>query len=104
MTVQKLLQRIKERLMDHYGDRLREVILYGSEARGEAEPDSDIDILCVLDGPVNDWKEISAITDATYPLQLDFLERVFHIFPVSAEDFQRRIPLYIEIHKEGVAI
>lgn len=37
-----LLARIKSRLQAVYGDRLRGVILYGSEARGEATPDSDV--------------------------------------------------------------
>lgn len=104
MTVNELLNSIKKRLREHYGDRLIEVILYGSEARGESEPDSDIDILCVLDGPVNDWKEISAITEITYPLQLEYLDRMIHILPVSAGDYKRRIPLYIEVRSEGVPI
>jgi len=30
-----------------------EVILYGSRARGDAEPDADWDLLVLLDGPVN---------------------------------------------------
>ena len=32
-----------------YGDRLRGVYLYGSRARGDQRPDSDVDILIVLD-------------------------------------------------------
>jgi len=47
-----LLARIKSRLHAVYGDRLRGVVLYGSEARGEATPDSDVDILVLLTGPV----------------------------------------------------
>ncbi|MEW6200589.1 MAG: nucleotidyltransferase domain-containing protein [bacterium] len=87
MTVVELLQRIKERLQILYGDRLKGVILYGSEARGDAVPDSDIDILCVLDGSVNTWKEIRATVKATYSLKLEYLDRMFHITPVSKEDY-----------------
>ena len=47
-----LLARIKSCLQAVYGDRLRGVVLYGSEARGEATPDSDVDILVLLTGPV----------------------------------------------------
>jgi len=104
MNVKELLQRIKTRLREHYGDRLVEVILYGSEARGEASSDSDIDILCVLEGTIRTWKEISEITEATYSLQQDFLDRVVHILPVSLDDYKRRIPLYMEVRKEGVSI
>jgi len=31
-----------------YCDRLIQIILYGSQARGHAQPDSDIDVLIVL--------------------------------------------------------
>lgn len=38
-----------------YGDRLDRVILFGSRARGDAEPDSDIDVMIVLKVPA-DWR------------------------------------------------
>jgi predicted nucleotidyltransferase len=41
----RLLDELKERLTSAYGDRLHAVVLFGSEARGEAGPDSDIDVL-----------------------------------------------------------
>ena len=40
-----LLKRIKALLEPAFGSRLRGVVLYGSEARGEATPDSNVDIL-----------------------------------------------------------
>jgi predicted nucleotidyltransferase len=43
---------VKARLQAIYGDRLGGGVLYGSEAQGEAAPDSDIDILILLTGPV----------------------------------------------------
>jgi len=32
----------------HYGDRLVKLLLYGSQARGDARPWSDVDVLAVL--------------------------------------------------------
>jgi predicted nucleotidyltransferase len=43
-----LLARIKTSLQRIYGDRLRGVVLYGSEARGESTPDSDIEALITV--------------------------------------------------------
>lgn len=43
-----LLCRIKTKLQATYGSRLKGVMLYGSEARGEATEDSDIDLLVLL--------------------------------------------------------
>ena len=45
MTTDELLKEIKVRLSAAYGERLRGVVLYGSQARGDARPDSDVDIL-----------------------------------------------------------
>ena len=42
-----IIQRCKEILEKHYGDRFAGLILYGSQARGQAEAGSDIDLLVV---------------------------------------------------------
>lgn len=49
MDRDELLTRVKRALQDAFGGRLRGVVLYGSEARGKAEPDSDIDLLVLLE-------------------------------------------------------
>lgn len=46
--VAPLLAEVRRRLADLYGSNLAGAYLFGSYARGEAEPDSDIDILVVL--------------------------------------------------------
>ncbi len=41
-----------------YGERLVEVVLYGSHARGDAHPDSDVDLAVVLDDMSSPWEEL----------------------------------------------
>jgi predicted nucleotidyltransferase len=48
-----VLATLRRQLEEIYGERLVRMVLYGSRARGEAEPGSDIDVLIVLKGPVN---------------------------------------------------
>lgn len=38
------------KLLSHYGQRLRSIVLYGSVARGSASPTSDLDFMLVVDG------------------------------------------------------
>jgi len=72
-------------------------VLYGSEARGAASFDSDIDVLCILEGPVNVWKELGEIIDAVYPLQLEYLDRMIHIMPCSKEDTKKAKLLFSDL-------
>jgi uncharacterized protein len=46
-TVETLLDELKSGLKSLYAERLRAVYLYGSYARGEAERESDLDVLVV---------------------------------------------------------
>jgi len=99
------LQNIREKLEAHYGDRLRDVVLYGSEARGVASSDSDIDVLCILDGPINVWNELETIIDATYSLQLEYLDRMIHIMPCSNEDYEQgKTPFLRFAREEGITL
>jgi predicted nucleotidyltransferase len=46
-----ILQRLKAKVAERLP--LSRLVLFGSRARGDNEPDSDIDVLVVLDGPVS---------------------------------------------------
>ena len=45
----KVLKKYVEDVHKIYGDKLRTIILYGSYARGDFGPDSDIDIMILVD-------------------------------------------------------
>ena len=52
-TVYGILSTLLSQLSQHYQERLDRVILFGSYARGEATSDSDIDVLVILEEPVD---------------------------------------------------
>ncbi len=97
-----LLQRIKDALQKAFGDRFRGLVLYGSEARGTAAPDSDIDLLVLLTGPIQLGKDISTITRAIYPLMLE-LDRIIDAVPADVRHYEKElVPLYRNAKREGV--
>ncbi len=106
MVQKELLQAIKERLAELYGDRLKGVILFGSEARGEADEESDVDFLVLLDGPVDIGREIRAILKTLYPLQLERnFYRPLEVIPVDVEEYEEQsFSLYRHAREEGIPL
>lgn len=104
MNAGRLRQRIGEALQRAYGERLRGAILYGSEARGEATEESDVDVLVLLRGPVELGRDIRASIDALYPLVLE-LERPIHAQPVDVEAYEAgAFSLFRRAKTEGIRL
>lgn len=102
MDRRELLAEIKQRLLNAHGRRLRSVVLYGSEVRREASFDSDIDVLVLLDGPVDYSRDLRANIDALYDLVLS-LERPISAIPVDVEVYDAgAYPLYRNAKAEGM--
>jgi uncharacterized protein len=68
-----LLERITS--VVHRIEPTAELALYGSQARGEATPESDWDILILLEGEVSHKRKVS-IWDALYLLELETDESI----------------------------
>ena len=65
----QLVRRIKNYLIERYGEKVRDVILYGSYARGQFTENSDIDILVLVDDTLNPFEVRENLSD----LLLDIL-------------------------------
>jgi predicted nucleotidyltransferase len=69
--IDDVVKRCKTALEDHYGSRLKGLILYGSVARNQADSMSDIDLLVLLGKPFDYFSELRQVIDVLYPIQLD---------------------------------
>ena len=69
--VLRALGRLRAVLERRFGARLRELVLYGSHARGQAHDESDVDVLVVVEGLTED--ERREVFDLAY--EADAAER-----------------------------
>lgn len=83
-----------------------QVFLYGSRARGDAEPDSDWDLLILVNGPVSHERE-EELTDRLFELGLEtdaVLSPVVHSREEWASPLFRAMPFRRNVIREGVPL
>ena len=99
-----VIKKCKKLLQQHYSDRFAGLILYGSRARGQEEPESDIDLLVLLDQPFDYFQEIWHLAELLYPLQLE-TDRLLSVKPAALQDFQSgTLQFYRNARREGRAV
>ena len=102
MQTQQAIREFVQRTQLLYGDRLREVILYGSWARNEATEESDVDLAVVLAGEVRPGAEIDRMIDIVTDINLEY-GVLLSVYPVSEENYRNvNSPLLMNIRREGI--
>ena len=98
----RIVERCKKVLEDYYGSRFAGLVLFGSMARGDATPESDIDLLVLLNKPFDYFHELRRIVDLLYPPQLES----YHLIsakPAAVDEFEHgSIQLYRNAKREGI--
>jgi predicted nucleotidyltransferase len=97
-AIREATRRLKEKFP------VKEVILFGSKARGDSDEESGIDLLLVTSRSIH-WKERQAIIHALFDLGMKH-DVIFSILDTTESDFNKGIftafPIYQEIIREGV--
>lgn len=92
-------------LLSIFNGNIQQIILYGSFARKEETPESDIDIAIILQEQIgkdkrNEFLEWAAELDMKY-------EKVFSIVDIERQNMERWgniLPFYKNIQEEGVVL
>ena len=102
MKIKAVLKEFREEIEKLYGKRLKDIILYGSWARGEGNVDSDIDLVIILEGKVTPGKEIDRMIHIITEINLKY-NVLLSVYPVSEKEYSTiNSPLLINVRREGV--
>jgi len=98
------LKEFRQGLERIYGSRLVNVILFGSQARNDGQPDSDIDVMVVLRGAVDPNEEIRRVSPLSSGLSLQHNVVISCVY-ISENDFHGEAsPLLLNVRREGIAV
>ncbi|NEO87728.1 MAG: nucleotidyltransferase domain-containing protein [Spirulina sp. SIO3F2] len=98
----EILDELRDRLSCLYQERLQHLILFGSQARGDATPDSDIDILVVLKDEVDSWMEIKRTGQIVAQLCLEHSILINSLFMSLDQYSSQDTVLLRNIGKDGI--
>jgi uncharacterized protein len=92
-------RRVRARL----GSRLRQLVLFGSRARGDAHANSDYDVVVVVD------RRSPEVREALLEIEVDLLDRHGSLVASLLRDERewaasQRLPLGLNVAREGVPL
>lgn len=106
-TEAEAIEEVKNRLVKKLGDRLLLLTLYGSKARGDSHPDSDIDLLAVVK------RDSLKIRDELFEETYDIMSKhdfrfLICLVVMGKSEFQAykkgNFSFYRNISREGIAL
>ncbi len=92
------------RIRSSFGDRVSQIILFGSCARGENTKDSDVDIALILNGKYNHLLYEDILSDISADM-MDKYNELVNFICLSLKDYTEKkewYPFYKNIEKEGI--
>lgn len=99
-----ILQTLRAKLEQVLGEKVQAVYLFGSRARGDAAPDSDVDVLIVVRGAFDYWDLLGRTSEVVSALSLQHDVVISRCF-VTQEQFERgQSPFMLNVRREAVPV
>ncbi|NEQ66533.1 MAG: nucleotidyltransferase domain-containing protein [Symploca sp. SIO2D2] len=104
VSIQTILNQTYQGLQTLYEEQLDQIILFGSQARGDAKPDSDIDILIVLKHAFVYSQESDRISPLIANLCLEYDVLISCAFATHEQVQSQNTAFFRNIRQEGVVL
>ncbi len=100
----RILEPVKNYLLEIYGQKVKEILLYGSQARREPTKDSDIDLLVVISDELDRIAVRKSLSDILWEILMEKDELISVI--VVPESFYNNYqsPFILTVKEEGISI
>ena len=102
-TSDPIIKELSEALKNELGNRIKDIILFGSRARGDSSPESDYDLLVLVD------KETKEVEDRIFNIACEIGWKYNAVITTFVHDKsyyenKKYEPLFMNIRKEGVHV
>jgi predicted nucleotidyltransferase len=99
-----IIKELKLALVAHFGEDIKDVILFGSRVTGKAHKDSDYDVLIIVNDDY-DWRLEDKIISVVYNLELKY-DILIDMKVISSNELHHSIkgihPLYQDAMQGGI--
>lgn len=101
-TIREVLAELKSRLSALYGERLKGVYLFGSYARNEADEESDVDVLIVLDEIRSYSGEIARTSELISDISLNHGRSISCVYTSEDQWQHEQTMFFINVREEAI--
>lgn len=103
-SLSEIIEKFKQEITQIYQQELSQLILYGSQAREDAKPESDIDILVILKHGNKDQQKYQQVINLISDLCLEYEVLISCVYVSENQFLTEKSPLLINIHREGIKL